>query len=373
MIVFLWCLYSLSALVRLIWWFIFRVMTLYRIPIKASYHGKEKLGISVVVCAHNNVAGLKKLLPLLASQRDVLFELVIVNDRSTDETKSWLAEQQKQVGQLTVVTIQETPKNWNPKKYALTQGIKATQYPLIALTDSDCLPLSDHWLSHIEERLRGSNKNIFLGYSPYEEQPGLLNKIIQTETLFTALQYLSMANAGYTYMGVGRNLAYRKSFIEDHLDNFPFQNHMGGDDDLLINQLSTGSDAVTSFEPQGFVLTFPPTAFKAWFRQKRRHLSAGAQYKPITRKLLGTYWLSASFFWLSFFLLLIFQSGSINTWLLCGHFVFFSVGTAVLFPVFRIFKSLRLVPLFLFWDFLYIASSSIIGFSTFLVKNKKWN
>ncbi len=373
MIVFLWCLYLLSALVRLIWWFSFRVLTRFRIPIESSYYGKEKLGISVVVCAHNNQAGLEKLLPLLISQREVLFEIVIVNDRSTDRTKSWLAEQQKQFAQLTVVTIQETPSDWNSKKYALSQGIKATKHPLIALTDSDCLPLSDQWLSHVEEQLRTSDKNIFLGYSPYEEQPGLLNKIIQTETLFTALQYLSLANAGHTYMGVGRNLGYRKSFIEEHLDNFPFQNHMGGDDDLLINQLSTGKDAVVSFESQSFVLTFPPATFNAWWRQKRRHLSAGIQYKPATRRLLGTYWLSASLFWLTFIALFLLYKGENRFILLAVHLSFFVLGTITLLPVFRIFKAGRLILLFLFWDFLYIASSSIIGFSTFLVKNKKWS
>lgn len=373
MIVFLWCLYILSALVRLLWWFTFRLMTRFRLPIKASSFGKEKNGISVVVCAHNNLAGLQKLLPLLITQRDVLFQIVIVNDRSTDQTLTWLAEQAKQLEQLTVVNISETPQNWNSKKYALSQGIKASQYPLLALTDSDCLPLSDQWLSHVEERLRSANKNIFLGYSPYEEQPGILNKIIQTETLFTALQYLSMANAGHTYMGVGRNLGYRKSFIENHLDDFPFQNHLGGDDDLLINQLSSGTDAVTSLEPQSFVLTFPPKNLKAWWKQKRRHLSAGMQYKTGTKVLLGTYWLSASAFWLGFITLLLFYKGDNILIPVAVHLSFFVLGTVILFPVFRIFKAGRLFPLFLFWDFLYIASSSIIGFSTFLVKNKKWN
>lgn len=375
MIVFLWCLYTLSALVRLLWWFLFRVMTRFRIPIKSSYYGKEKLGISVVVCAHNNQPGLQKLLPLLIAQRDVLFEIVMVNDRSTDQTDAWLAEQQKHFPHLTVVTIQATPEHWNPKKYALSQGIKVTKYPLLALTDSDCLPLSDQWLAHLEERLRASNKNIFLGYSPYEQQPGLLNKIIQTETLFTALQYMSMANSGNTYMGVGRNLGYRKSFLEQHLDNFPFQNHMGGDDDLLINQLSNGTDAVTSFEPDSFVLTFPPKTLKTWWKQKRRHLSAGLKYKLSTKVLLGSYWLSASVFWLMFLALLALSvyKGEIPLVLLAVHLSFFMAGTALLSPIFRIFKAGSLIRLFLFWDFLYIASSSIIGFSTFLVKNKKWS
>jgi cellulose synthase/poly-beta-1,6-N-acetylglucosamine synthase-like glycosyltransferase len=372
MIVFLWCLYILSASVRLIGWLFFRILVKFPHPIKPSI-GKEAEGISIVVCAHNNLQGLQKLLPLLVSQDFILFEIIIVDDRSSDDTSSWLKEQTKLITHLKALTITETPENWNPKKYALTQGIKASQYPLLALTDSDCLPLSNFWLSHIAKQLTRSGKSIFLGYSPYEEQPGILNKIIQTETLFTALQYFSMANAGYTYMGVGRNLGYRKSFLEKHLDSFPFQNHMGGDDDLLINQLSNGSDATISLNPESFVLTFPPKDLKTWWKQKRRHLSAGMQYKPFTRTLLGTYWLSASLFWLAFIALLLLYKGESKIILLATHLSFFTVGTIILLPVFRIFKAVRLIRLFLFWDFLYIASSSIIGFSTFLVKNKKWS
>ncbi|MDB5255543.1 MAG: glycosyl transferase family 2 [Chitinophagaceae bacterium] len=372
MIVFLWCLYILSASVRLIGWLFFRILVKFPQPMK-SFNGKEAEGISVVVCAHNNLSGLQQLLPLLVAQDCPLFEIIIVDDRSSDQTADWLAEQAKRISSLKVITITETPENWNAKKYALTQGIKASQYPLLALTDSDCIPLSTYWLFHVAKQLTRSNKSIFLGYSPYEETPGLLNKIIQTETLFTALQYFSMANAGYTYMGVGRNLGYRKSFLEKHLDNFPFQNHVGGDDDLLINQLSTGSDAVISLNPETFVLTFPPKDLKTWWKQKRRHLSAGMQYKPVTRTLLGIYWLSASLFWLAFITLLLLYKGDSRLVLFAVHLSFFAVGTVLLFPVFRIFKAVRLLPLFLFWDFLYIASSSIIGFSTFLVKNKKWS
>ena len=372
MIVFLWCLYILSASVRLIGWLFFRLWINPGTPTKASTATATE-GISVVVCAHNNLKGLQQLLPHLVAQEFPWFEIIVVDDRSSDQTGSWLAEQAKQMGSLKVISIAQTPENWNAKKYALSQGIKAAQYPLLALTDSDCIPFSQYWLQHVAKQLSPSGRSIFLGYSPYEEQSGLLSKIIKTETFFTALQYFSMARAGLTYMGVGRNLGYRKSFLDKHLDNFPFQNHLGGDDDLLINQLSEGSDAAICVDAESFVLTFPPKDLKTWWKQKRRHLSAGIQYKLSTKTILGTYWLSASLFWLTFIALFLFSPGDQCLLLLTVHLGFFAVGSIILFPLFRIFKAVRLLPLFLFWDFLYIASSSIIGFSTFLVKNKKWN
>ena len=51
---------------------------------------------------------------------------------------------------------------------------------------------------------------IVLGYGAYHKAPTLLNKIIRFETFHTALQYFSYALAGMPYMGVGRNLSYKK-------------------------------------------------------------------------------------------------------------------------------------------------------------------
>jgi cellulose synthase/poly-beta-1,6-N-acetylglucosamine synthase-like glycosyltransferase len=371
MIVFLWCVYLLAATVRLSWWLFFRLKTSTRKALSTLSPAHDAQGISIIVCAHNNVEGLKTLLPILYRQDYPVFEILVVNDRSSDNTAAWLSEQRN--SQLKILTIAHTPNDWNAKKYALTQGIRQSAYPILALTDSDCMPLSVNWLNHIAVSLSTPDKDLFLGYSPYEEQPGLLNRVIQTETLFTALQYFSLANNGQTYMGVGRNLAYKKSFIEKHLDSFPFRKHLGGDDDLLISHLSKGKEAATDTHSDSFVLTFPPPTIRSWVQQKRRHLSAGRYYKPFMRTLLSSYWLSASCFWLAFLVLLPLSTGEGIVFLWGAHLLFFIVGSILLLPFFRIFKAVRLLPLFLFWDFLYIASSSIIGFSTFLVKNKKWS
>ena len=54
---------------------------------------------------------------------------------------------------------------------------------------------------------------VVLGYGAYHKRPGMLNKLIRFETFHTALQYLSFALAGMPYMGVGRNLSYKKKLF----------------------------------------------------------------------------------------------------------------------------------------------------------------
>ena len=74
-----------------------------------------------------------------------------------------------------------------------------------------------------------TGKEIVLGYGGYEKQLGFLNKLVRFDTFHVALQYLSYALIGKSYMGVGRNLAYKKSLflkIRDLLRTFIFHLEM---------------------------------------------------------------------------------------------------------------------------------------------------
>jgi glycosyltransferase involved in cell wall biosynthesis len=147
----------------------------------------------------------------------------------------------KRRSRLKMVNIDSTPAHVNGKKYAITLGIKAAKHDWILLTDADCRPNNEQWIRVVSERC-SEDKNFVLGYSAYEKRPGFLNLFIRFETLLTAIQYIGFALAGNPYMGVGRNLAYRKSVF---LENKGFNNFLsvtGGDDDLFVNQHATAKN-----------------------------------------------------------------------------------------------------------------------------------
>ena len=54
---------------------------------------------------------------------------------------------------------------------------------------------------------------VVLGYSGYERGKGWLHKRVAFDNLFTSMRYLGFALAGSPYMGIGRNLAYRKELF----------------------------------------------------------------------------------------------------------------------------------------------------------------
>src|SRR5690606_6247461 len=116
----------------------------------------------------------------------------------------------KQNDNLKMVRVDQTPPHINSKKFALTLGIKAAKHDWVLFCDADCRPASNQWIHSMSTYFQETTK-IVLGYSPYVAAPGWLNRFIRLETTITAMQYIGFASAGMPYMGVGRNLAYRKS------------------------------------------------------------------------------------------------------------------------------------------------------------------
>lgn len=264
--------------------------------------------VSVIVCAHDEEENLRTLIPALLHQQHPEFEIIIVNDRSNDGTFDWLLEETKKEPKLRMVNIDYTPAHVNGKKYAITLGIKAARHDWVLLTDADCRPNSEHWIRTVSEQC-GEDRNFVLGYSAYEKQPGFLNLFIRFETLFTAIQYIGFARAGNPYMGVGRNLAYRKSVF---LENKGFNNFLrvtGGDDDLFVNQHATAKNTAVALGSDALVYSVPKTTWKEFYRQKLRHLSVGKKYRAKHQFLLAVFFITHLVTWFTGIPLLIFSTG----------------------------------------------------------------
>jgi glycosyltransferase involved in cell wall biosynthesis len=248
----------------------------------------QLLPVSVIVCAHDEEQNLKVLIPALLDQDHSLFEVIIVNDRSNDSTFDMLLAEASRDHRLRMVHVNRTPPHVDNKKYALTLGIKAARYEWILLTDADCVPTSKSWISSMSAAFN-ENTNFVIGYSPYQILPGMLNKIVRFEALVTAIQYLSFALLKMPYMGVGRNLAYRRSKF---LEGKGFNNILkitGGDDDLYVNQNATGKDTSVCLAAGAQMTSVPKLTWREYNRQKIRHLSVGKHYKTSHKIVLGAF------------------------------------------------------------------------------------
>jgi glycosyltransferase involved in cell wall biosynthesis len=266
---------------------------------------KKHIPISVIICAKNEEENLEQNLPLILNQAYSNFEVVLINDSSSDNSLDIMKKFEAKHNNIKLVDVKTIETFWGNKKYALTLGIKASKHNFLVFTDADCKPNSDKWLAHISSKF-SNQKAIVLGYGAYAKKPfSFLNKVIRFETVITALQYLSFANLGCPYMGVGRNLAYRKELF---FNNNGFNSHMflkSGDDDLFINEIANTKNTAICFSKESFTISEPKITFSDWILQKRRHISTAKFYKIKHKLLLGLFYSSQLLFWVLGILFLI--------------------------------------------------------------------
>lgn len=251
-------------------------------------HNLIDFPVSIVIAARNPGESLRILIENLYRQHYATFEVILVDDRSDDETRNQLGKIKEEYPALKIVRIEETPSNIDAKKYALTLGIRVAKYDIILLTDADCVPSSPTWISGMASGFTDETE-IVIGFSDYEQKPGLLNYFIRFETILTAIQYLGSALLGNPYMGVGRNIAYKKDFFMKEKGFREFQAVVGGDDDLFVNKRATRKNTCVVMGKDFTTISRPKTTLKEFLRQKIRHLSAGKQYRLKDKIILGLF------------------------------------------------------------------------------------
>ena len=313
-----------SLLVQLFYYLFFFIRLAFHRP-KAVSDSVEP--VSVIICAWNEEDNLKKHLQSVLEQDHPDFEVIVVNDHSNDETDLLLDAWKKKYEHLRIVNLTRENVKMRGKKFAISMGIKGATHDRLVFTDADCRPTSKDWLKMMSGHLNGEVK-LVLGFGGFEKRKGLLNKLYRYESVHIAMQYLSYALAGVPYMGVGRNLAYRKELFFQTKGFLKHRHVASGDDDLLVNEVATGRNTVIEIQADAHTVSEPVESWSAWWLQKRRHLSAGSFYRISTKFFLGFFTLSHLFLYLSFFGVL-----SIKTlyWLaLCGILVKWTVHLSII-------------------------------------------
>lgn len=326
--------------------------------------------VSVIICARSESSKLIEHLPHIFDQDYPDFEVVVVNDRSWDDTKEILKAFQVKYPQLRVINIEESSHEHFGKKMALTIGIKGAKNEWLLLTDADCKPNSVHWLRKMTEA-RNEKTELVLGYSPYKKEKGLLNKIIRFDTFWAGLHYLSFAKAGLPYMGVGRNLMYRKD-VFFRLSGFKKHYHISsGDDDLFVNEAAHSSNTSIQTDVASHVFSLPKKSFIDWFRQKKRHFTTSPHYKFIHKLLLSLFPLSLLLFLVSGIASVVLNKYILITLLLFG--IRMLLQLAIFSRSMRVLGDKDLLIWAPFLEFILLVLHPAIHVSNKIVKADKWN
>ncbi|MCI0513247.1 glycosyltransferase [candidate division KSB1 bacterium] len=260
--------------------------------------------ISVVVAARNEAANITRCVTALLHQRYPVekFEILVVDDRSTDHTADLVREIARTHSQLKLISITATPPEMAPKKYALATGIQAAKGELIFTTDADCTPLPD-WLK-ITARYFEPAVGLVAGFAPLESRTASRSNWLQKMYGLESLALACVAAGGIGKQRPltcsGRNLAYRKQVFEAVGGFARIGQHISGDDDLFLQQVAatTNWEIRYVFEAAALVYSPPPANFTLFKNQRTRHASKGRHYQPWLTGVLGGVYLYNFMLWL---------------------------------------------------------------------------
>jgi glycosyltransferase involved in cell wall biosynthesis len=312
---------SVMLLIQLLYYFSLYFRIHYRnaqVSRRGSQFTEDLPPISIIIYTDNQYEQLKRSLPLiLAQDYPAGFEVVIINGSKTDETEDYLKLMQREHENIYHSFLPDSSRYFSRKKLAITLAMRACKHDWVLMTEPGCVPASDQWL-----RLMASNctprTEIILGYSGYTHAKGWRNRMISFDNLLLSMRYLGAALSGSPYMGIGKNLLYRKElFYKDK--GFTWQHDLQrGDDDLFVNRLANGRNTRVETDSRAAMVSDTPTP-KEWKDEKTGFAITAHRYKGTQHYLMGFETTTRLVFYLSLLAM---------KWeaLFSGHYIFIGVA-----------------------------------------------
>jgi len=258
--------------------------------------------VSIIVSMHNEAENAGECIQHLLDQSYPAknLELIIVNDRSTDETEKIVQKLSDENSLVKQIIINTTNKSFAPKKYAIDQAMKQAKGEIIVLTDADGRP-GPGWIETVISRF-ARDVGMVIGYAPYTTAPPYNKKryhLLSLEYLSHAAIACASAGLNYPLTCVGTNMAYRKEVYEQLAGFGQFKHIHTGDDDLFLQRVreETNWKIVYNSSCEGQVTNAPPATIKKFFHQRLRYASKGFLYpKIITGSLIAFYFFNLFIF-----------------------------------------------------------------------------
>jgi glycosyltransferase involved in cell wall biosynthesis len=215
--------------------------------IKFIFSGKQKNkepnlpSVSIIVTSRNYLDQLKELLPSLLSQDYPDFEIVVVDDCSTDGTDWLLAELKISHGNLkTTKIIQETDF---PNALAITIGVRASSKEWLVYLSPLCRVNDNQWLRNYAQRLE-PDKEVSIGYINYNDATGSYNSWIRFENFTSYLLSGAGKSCGVAMPVFEYNIAYRREKFLDLRGFAAVLDSPFSENELFINKIADSKNTV---------------------------------------------------------------------------------------------------------------------------------
>ncbi len=236
--------------------------------------------ISIIISAHNEENNIENLLHSLINQNyDSEYEIIIANDRSTDDTQIIIDDYVNRYSYIKSIHINNTPIGWGCKKWALNQCIKQSKYDIILQTDADCIP-TKNWVKSMVNNFSDSDVIFISGPAPMDNKNNRFTTYYKLDSLAQDALSASALSQNLYFSCTGRNMGFLKQAFID-IDGYEgIQGFQSGDDDLLLQKFAALLNGTIkfSFHKDSIVISDPPPSLQAFLNQRIRYASKGLSY-----------------------------------------------------------------------------------------------
>lgn len=234
---------------------------------KENENNPKRIPVSVIVYARNQAEDVKRLLPNLVNQNYHDYELVLVDNASSDETLDIFKEYAQMFSNIRLCRVENNEAFWNNKKYAHTLAIKASKNEYLLFIDAEQNIDNEFWIISMASNFT-FNKTIILGPSMYKKAKGFFNKIIRYDSVFSQLHSFSWVNYGAPFSYFSKNLGYKKEEFYKVNGFITHMNNRLGEHEFFINEASLSKNTTYTISKNAFVYLEPITKLNEWQSKK---------------------------------------------------------------------------------------------------------
>ena len=328
--------------------------------------------VSVIVSSKNQLDDLRSNLIYFLDQEYPKFEVIVINDASSDGTDDYLEELQKKYDYLKVVTntIQENDRFNKGKKFGITLAIKSATHDNLLFSDADSYPSSTQWIKKMQASVSSKNQ-IVLAYSRLEKRKGLFNRLLRYESLYEGLLSFSCSLCGFPLLAQRRNIAYNRGLFFSINGFFSHLNLSRGEAKLFVDEASNSRNTAVCLSADAMTLSNKQKSYLEWFYHKRSYFHLVKRLRFSSLLILGMNFFSQLIFWLLIPILLIYQ---INTkWVLLAFSLRFCMQYIVYWKMCKFTNEYGLLWFLPLYEISLMLIHFMLYLSTFIKKVHDWD
>ena len=253
------------------------LMTVFTLSGKRKEKPVEYPSISIIVPSRNYEDNLRELIPSLLEQDYPDFEVVVVDDCSSDGTEWYLAGLKLESDKLkTSRIIQETDF---PNALVITIGVRAASKEWLIFLNPLCRIGSKGWLKTFATGIHSETEAIF-GFVKYSNLEGSMQKFFRYENFNSFMLFGSARYLGIPMPVSDVNMAYKR---EDFLNRKGFAAVLDArfsENELYINKISDRKNSTFLFDRSSVVSFTGDTDWQDGMNFKKKQLLIKKKFTP---------------------------------------------------------------------------------------------